>query len=294
MNTREQIYHDNPILAKRWERICDAAWRFQALSSVVHSGHSERKRALAALRKVLPSLLSSSTKTEKSEKTSGVLVGVIYLSPATESGYNVCPFSSSTCRRVCLGHDSGRMAMDSSKHARILRTWFYFTYRDLFQEILEIETRNLVRRAYKKGLRPFIRPNGTSDLNWTWLAEKFPAVQFYDYTKSVTRMADFLAGKLPSNYHLTFSRSEENETQCLQVLQDGGNVAAVFEPIPENGILPMEYLGIRIADGDLSDARPDDSRGVWIGLKPKGPKARKDTSGFVVRRSSPGMIQEAW
>jgi hypothetical protein len=99
-------------------------------------------------------------------------------------------------------------------------------------------------------------------------------------------MESFLADKLPDNYHLTFSRSEENETSCLKVLADGGNVAAVFEPVvigKGHTVLPMTYKGTRIADGDLTDARPDDSKGIWIGLKPKGPKARKDTSGFVVR-----------
>jgi hypothetical protein len=36
-------------------------------------------------------------------------------------------------------------------------------------------------------------------------------LQFVDYTKSPKRAIEHAAGKFPSNYHLTFSRSETNE-----------------------------------------------------------------------------------
>ena len=35
-------------------------------------------------------------------------------------------------------------------------------------------------------------------------------------------------GQLAPNYHVTFSRSETNEADCLRVLEAGGNVAVVF------------------------------------------------------------------
>ena len=85
-----------------------------------------------------------------------------------------------------------------------------------------------------------------------------------------------LKGSLPSNYHLTFSRSEANEAQALDVLKAGGNVACVF-----SGSLPETYLGFRVINGDESDLRFLDPSGVIVGLKAKG-KAKKDASGFVI------------
>ena len=56
----------------------------------------------------------------------------------------------------------------------------------------------------------------------------------------------------------------------------GMNVAVVFESVPET------YIGKTVVDGDDTDLRFLDPKGVVIGLKAKG-RARKDTSGFVVR-----------
>jgi hypothetical protein len=89
-------------------------------------------------------------------------------------------------------------------------------------------------------------------------------------------MVSFLDGKLPSNYRLTFSRSETNETQCLEVLSRGGNVAVVFR-----NELPTHWKGFPVINGDENDLRFLDPKGVVVGLKAKG-KAKTDTTGFVV------------
>lgn len=96
----------------------------------------------------------------------------------------------------------------------------------------------------------------------------FPDVQFYDYTKRANRR------DLPANYHLTFSLSEDNDERAQIALENGLNVAAVFRALPET------FLGRKVVDGDESDLRFKDERGVIVGLKAKG-DARKDTSGFV-------------
>jgi hypothetical protein len=88
-----------------------------------------------------------------------------------------------------------------------------------------------------------------------------------------------LSGDWPPNYYLTFSRSELNEAECLQVLRAGGNVACVFETMPET------WQGYRVIDGDNHDLRHLDPRGVVVGLSPKGRKAKRDASGFVIRPS---------
>ena len=128
-----------------------------------------------------------------------------------------------------------------------------------------------------------MRFNGTSDLPWekVFPMKDFPQVMFYDYTKNPGRMANFTQGKLPANYHLTFSRSEENEALALDVLAQGGNVAAVFDT-KKGQDLPPRWKGFKIIDGDLDDVRFTDPTGVIIGLRAKG-DAIKDETGFVIQ-----------
>jgi len=87
---------------------------------------------------------------------------------------------------------------------------------------------------------------------------------------------------MPSNYHLTFSRNEENNFKCTQVLKAGGNVAVVFRKE-----LPATYKGFKVIDGDLHDLRFLDDKNVVVGLKEKltlndKGKLDRDNSGFVV------------
>jgi hypothetical protein len=86
-----------------------------------------------------------------------------------------------------------------------------------------------------------------------------------------------MMGKIPPNYHLTFSRNESNETKCLEVLKDGKNVAVVFAKE-----LPSLWENFPVINGDETDLRFLDDKNAVIGLKAKG-RARKDTSGFVIR-----------
>jgi hypothetical protein len=85
---------------------------------------------------------------------------------------------------------------------------------------------------------------------------------------------------LPANYDLTFSRSERNEADCLEVLRQGGRVAAVFAT-RRGRPLPKTWQGFRVIDGDKHDLRFLDRGGIVVGLRAKG-KARADRSGFVI------------
>jgi len=85
-----------------------------------------------------------------------------------------------------------------------------------------------------------------------------------------------LRGELPSNYHLTFSRSESNQGHVEKVLREGGNVAAVFR-----NALPKEYIGHEVISGDETDLRFLDKRNCVVGLTEKG-LAKKDLTGFVI------------
>ena len=232
-----------------------------------------------------PKLLTyANGKLEKNAKE-GFLTAGIQLSPANESGLDVCPFSTDGCRRLCLGHQAGRMRFSASKRARVLRTILFVRHRELFLEKLDKELEALERKARNAKLKASLRPNTTSDIAWeTVYPDMFKRlIQVYDYTKNIVRMCRFLKGRFlseyfPSNYHLTFSRTESNWLDCKPVLYALGNVAVVFWPF-----LPAEYNGYEVVDGDVADTRMRDKEGVIVGLLAKGALAKTDRSGFVVR-----------
>ena len=91
----------------------------------------------------------------------------------------------------------------------------------------------------------------------------------------------FLAGRLPSNYSLTFSRSECNGETALEMAKAGANVAVVFDT-RKGEDLPKRWGSRPVIDGDTHDLRFLDARGRVVGLRAKGP-AKRDDSGFVVR-----------
>jgi hypothetical protein len=105
---------------------------------------------------------------------------------------------------------------------------------------------------------------------------EYPNIQFYDYTPNVSRMIQFLRGELPENYHLTFSRKENNQSKVELIASMGGNIAAVFDKLPDT------YLGKKVIDGDETDLRFMDDKNVIVGLKAKG-RGKKDSSGFVIK-----------
>jgi len=223
--------------------------------------------------------VGTDAKTVKGEKY-GYLTGILYLSPADEiPGHNLCPNASPGCRAACL-YTAGRGRMQDVMGAREKKTLRFLKNREAFIEDLRKDIADIERLARDKEMRPVVRLNGTSDLPWEKIApslfSEFPSVQFMDYTKIPLRMRNFLNGKFPANYHLTFSRSETNHRRSMEILRLGGQVAVVFS----GKVLPIQWKGFPVWDGDKHDARFSDRAGV-IGLVAKG-DARKDTSGFVV------------
>jgi len=228
----------------------------------------------------MKSLLSIDTnaKTVKGQKR-GFMTGILYLAPDRLSGlFNACPNASDGCRQTCL-YSAGRGAFNSVQKARIAKTVHYVKDRPAFLATLTENVASVIRKAKSKRMHPVIRLNGTSDIGWERYSviQAFKTTRFYDYTKNFQRMLAFLDGKLPSNYTLTFSRSETNESQCLEVLKRGGNVAVVFR----SKVLPSHWNGFKVINGDENDLRFLDPKGVVVGLTAKG-KAKSDTSGFVV------------
>jgi hypothetical protein len=215
----------------------------------------------------------------------------LHLSPSNKSGFNVCQWASAGCRAACLD-TAGRGCMSNVQTSRINKTKRFFKDNFGFMSDLRTEIAKAIISAGKKQMIPCFRLNLTSDIPWENIRkgrtekppicslnvmEEFPNVSFYDYTKGFYRMRAWLDGKMPDNYHLTFSRSEAtSDNKMKTILELGGNVAVVFR-----GSLPKTYLGYKVIDGDESDLRFKDPKGVIVGLVEKG-LAKKDETGFVV------------
>jgi hypothetical protein len=231
----------------------------------------------------------------------GYLNAINYMAPADTAGYgNVCGDASPGCLALCLGWFSGQAGIvkkgtrrnstgkNRARQSRVAKVKLFMHDRVAFMAEMVAAVDRAIRAAFKLGLQLCARPNGSSDIPWEHIKlspvdrrsifDVFPQVQFVDYTKSLKRMLRFCAGLLPANYHLTFSASEINQDACRQVLAAGGNVAVVF-----NGEQPATYFDVPVVDGDTHDLRHLDPRGCVIGLTPKGAKAKRDRSGFVVR-----------
>ena len=226
-------------------------------------------------------LTTANAKIRKGEKIGYKTFG-IHLAPASLSGFNVCKDASLGCTASCL-NTAGMGAFSNVQLARIEKTRLFFKNKTIFLVILWEEVARAIRSASKKNLTAVFRLNLTSDLPWEKIKlnnqsifEAFPQVTFYDYTKSPERMTAFLAGEMPKNYHLTFSRSETNGAIAESILKSGGNVAMVFRKS-----LPSQYLGAKVVNGDETDLRFLDGAGKIVGLVEKG-KAKKDESGFVI------------
>jgi len=224
---------------------------------------------------------ASNAKTAKSEKSGkNFATKLLHFAPAKESGHEVCASRSAGCTMACL-YTAGRGRFDATKAARIRRTKMFFNERAAFKAQVIKELTAFVKKCLKNDVNPAVRMNGTSDIIWerVWpeLFTLFPTIQFYDYTKHYKRCLK--SHKMPSNYHLTFSRSEDNDEKVKQVLKAGRvNVAVVFDS--KNA--PSSWNGFPTYSADDDDLRFLDPDGGHVGtLYAKG-DGKKDDSGFVV------------
>ena len=214
---------------------------------------------------------------------------ILHLAPANLSGHETCPKRTAGCTSACL-NTAGRGGMfkkgettNTIQKARIRKTQLFFSNRDEFFHQLINDIELAIKQSARLGLTPVFRLNGTSDLSFEKYSimgtgknifQLFPQVQFYDYTKILGRKVAHI-----DNYHLTFSAADGNDADVLGAIAQGYNVATVFgmkktEPMPET------YNGRPVFNGDESDLRFLDPKGVIVGLYAKG-KAKKDESGFV-------------
>jgi len=191
----------------------------------------------------------------------------------------------------------------------------FMVHRGEYMNRLARDIVKLERQAQGAGLRLCVRLNGSTDIVWErvsfeidektarayakrrghcpafayvagrvmTLPQLFPELQFVEYTKNPNRL-----GKAPANLDLTLSFSGSNIEACAAALANGHNVAVVF-----HGGLPSRFAGMAVIDGDKHDLRHLDAKGGYIvGLSPKGRKAKRDASGFVIDWQDPAIAAQ--
>ena len=215
----------------------------------------------------------------------GYLNAINYMAPGDTSGVaNICPHASPACLALCLGWFSGQAGMvkgnrknarNSVRRSRIEKVKLFMSDRVAFMRemVAGIEQAfGAPSRWRALALKLCVRVDGSSGIAIAWLKlacvrngvtfrnvfEAFPEAQFVDYTKNPALALMGARGQLPPNWHVTFSHSEVNEKQCLDVLRAGGNVAVVFA-----GEKPSTFLGYPVIDGDKHDLRHLDSKRHW-------------------------------
>ena len=233
---------------------------------------------------------------------------IMYLAPAdTVAGINVCPMAElAGCKAACL-YSAGRGRMSNVQKGRIGKTLRYQRDRAAFMAELVKDLERFVRYCERRGVKPAVRLNGTSDIQWEVghevyrtcphsspvagkprvvgyrsIFEAFPEVQFYDYTKIAKRVRR----EVPENYTLVLSYSEASgvyaETIAHTAAETGANVAVVFrDKATRDAYMATGYQWREVIDGDQTDLRFLDPKGVVVGLYAKG-SAKQDQTGFVI------------
>ena len=179
--------------------------------------------------------------------------------------------------------------MHSVQHSRMARTLIFQQHPDIFYSRFHRQLVKHCKDCIRDGVIPAVRPNGTSDTRWEndpffmamleSLVREF-GLRVYDYTKIPNRK------NVPDWYDLTFSYSGVRGFQPFvqRAIDAGERIAVVFrnramvERLLEIG---GSFLGLPVVDGDDTDVRFLDPKGVVVALYAKG-KARHDKSGFVV------------
>lgn len=202
---------------------------------------------------------------------------------------NLCPRASKGCAAACLSR-SGQSGMPSAQRAQAVRTAFLLSHPAAAGLLVGAE---LAAALARHGGRINLRLNTTSDIRWEVIAPAMvdalaaAGVLLYDYTAWAP------ADRAPSTaYALTYSAKEPSHTSddyLAAILAAGDNVAMPFDT-PRGAALPRTWRGYRVIDGDKSDERRDDPRGVVVGLRAKGHEWRRDNTAGFIRRAHPALL----
>ena len=244
---------------------------------------------------------SQSMKMRKSYEN-GTVTYCVYLAPWNMSGHNVCP-GGLHCHKFCLNGSGQNKLQIFSKgfeqshinKARIKRTKLFYDNNELFMRLMIHEIRKTQKYAEKHNMGFSVRINATSDISpekfidpdtGLNLLQLFPNVQFYDYTKVITRLN--LLEKYP-NYYLVFSYDGHNIEKCKYALEHGVNVAVVFS---NQQMLPMKFMGYNVVDGNQYDMRYLDEPNSIVGLHYHTTAANYDKNGKYIEPDEDFVIRD--
>ena len=224
------------------------------------------------------------------------LTAILYMTPykvwvETLGRYsNSCPMAEQAgCIDACL-NTAGRGHLSSVQSARMRKAQWFYNDRKSFMSQLYEDVTKFSNYCFKRGIKPCVRLNGTTDIQWENIKyddglnifEHFSDVQWYDYTKIANRRK---VKDIP-NYHLTWSYPNADPRYAAMLdtaIENGMNAAVVFRSnfIEVKPKCWHTWNGYPVIDGDKDDLRFLDPKGGHIvALYAKG-KAKKDTSGFV-------------
>lgn len=178
-----------------------------------------------------------------------------------------CP-NAGQCKHGCYAHQ-GRMGCATAQNA--YRENLAMIDAGTFEDRVSEEIREEARRAAAKGEQLRIRIHDTGDFfsedylaMWVRVAERFPEVVFYAYTKMVSMVS---GTALPRNLRIVFSYGG-TEDAVLDAIRDAAKCAVIGEDAG-------------IPDG-FTDGSHDDfwaSEGMSVAIRYHGPKSREWTAG---------------
>ena len=224
-----------------------------------------------------------------------------------EQHFTTCPDSSPGCRAACCVASSAQAQLDSVRAARVRKTVFLQTHRQQFIRLLKSEIQQAADLAAYYGFRIRFRLNVDSSIPWHSeeygsIPQTFPDLEFYDYhpLRALNSRRHWRLSDLPQNLRICWSRKETDSWHHVEsAISDLQSVAVVFhddrpgragrgaygQQLPRFVELPS--LGRwPVIDGDTSDDRTTDPRGLIVGLRLKSRseeiRAAAIRSGFSV------------
>ena len=196
--------------------------------------------------------------------------------------YKICGGSKAAgCMELCLKSSGFAKIFNTVNIARQKKTDFLLNDRIGFVSQLDKELFNYNKKCIKNNKKGFVRLNTISDYPFhkTGLMQKYPDLNFIDYTKIAKRLFE----QLPENYFLMFSFSGrlQYSSQVRLALKTSLPISVVFKCD-----FPETFLGRPVIDGDKSDLNNALSFNKIVGLKFK--EVKKDdysefkNNGFIV------------
>lgn len=232
-----------------------------------------------------------------------------------EAGFTVCPDSSAGCRAACCVSASAQGQLNSVQESRNRKTVFLQTHRQEFIRILKSEIQTQLDKAAFYGHEVRFRLNVDSSIPWHSeeygeIPQSFPHQLFYDYhpLKALNSRRHWKLSDIPPNLRICWSKKETDSWQAVEAaVSDLQSVAVVFhddaphrvgrgayaQQLPRFVDLPS--LGKwPVVDGDYSDDRTEDPKGLIIGLRLKSRSEQIRTAairtGFSVSTSAAPCI----